>query len=348
MASIIDHQRGTLWTPKGGLAVPGLSRKNVIINPNFKIWQRYTPASGVSGTPYSGYIADHWTAWTGNAYGNLYRGSTSAGYASWESLEGQIRQPNYYLVWINSAVAADQYCYLLHKAEDCTFCSGRTATLSFYGYLASGSISWTLAMNQNTSSGAYYSATVAPGSSNVFTLDTTPRRFSCTYNMPSLSGRSLTDGNNIYFYIYKYNPPAFTMYTWGWQLEPGPIATPFEEPPDEVTLRDCQRYYCKTYDKDTPPGTVTNVGSLWGCGMYSGGSTGQGAHSWRFPVPMRATPSLSYYTRASGTLGYWDQQVNVAPSTLYSSPEEVICNWGSGGQAVWYTGHIVAQAEMPY
>jgi hypothetical protein len=46
----------------------------------------------------------------------------------------------------------------------------------------------------------------------------------------------------------------------GLQLEVGSKATPFEHKRFSEELRDCNRYFEKSYDYSTPPGTVTNAG----------------------------------------------------------------------------------------
>jgi hypothetical protein len=49
----------------------------------------------------------------------------------------------------------------------------------------------------------------------------------------------------------------------GCQLEIGDVATGFEFEPFETTLRKCQRYYEKSYEYDTAPGTVTFNGAYY-------------------------------------------------------------------------------------
>ena len=85
------------------------------------------------------------------------------------------------------------------------------------------------------------------------------------------------------------------------QLEPGPVATPFEHRPIGTELALCQRYYQKI--DGTPTGTVT---------AYNSGN-GQCRFIWSSAraVPMRANPIetgilSSISTTPSGTKDYWD------------------------------------------
>lgn len=89
----------------------------------------------------------------------------------------------------------------------------------------------------------------------------------------------------------------------GFQLELGSVATPYEWLPYQTTLERCQRYYEKSYEVGTKPGTNTSVG------LESQTATQTNTNTMRtgfvsFKVMKRAIPTLSVYT-ASGTLGSW-------------------------------------------
>lgn len=98
-----------------------------------------------------------------------------------------------------------------------------------------------------------------------------------------------------------------TFYLTGVQLEVGTAATPFERRQygQEVAL--CQRYYCKSYGLAVVPGT----GSTGGYAALSGlaGGTGNTRTGIRFPVEMRAAPTLSY----------WDLAGNASKSSSFAS-----------------------------
>ena len=72
------------------------------------------------------------------------------------------------------------------------------------------------------------------------------------------------------------------------QLEPGPVATPFEQRPIGTELALCQRYYYKAPD------------GIWR--LYQSGSSRVQANMW-FPVTMRTTPTCALYNvSASGSV----------------------------------------------
>jgi hypothetical protein len=98
--------------------------------------------------------------------------------------------------------------------------------------------------------------------------------------------------------------------TWdltGVQLEVGTAATPFERRQYGQEINLCQRYYCKSYGLAVVPGT----GSTGGYAALSGlaGGTGNTRTGIRFPVEMRASPTLSY----------WDLAGNSSKSSSFAS-----------------------------
>ena len=91
------------------------------------------------------------------------------------------------------------------------------------------------------------------------------------------------------------------LYLTGVQLESGSAATPFERRPYGVELQLCQRYYCKTYDASTAPGTATGNGMIE-CGPTQAGSAN--AFNYRFPNRMRIPPNSATFS-SIGTVGNW-------------------------------------------
>ena len=85
-----------------------------------------------------------------------------------------------------------------------------------------------------------------------------------------------------------------TFYITGVQLEAGTVATPFERRSYGQELALCQRYFCKTYNIDVTPGSVTENGSVQG-NAFNGAFT---RIQWRYPVVMRAAPTASIYSTA--------------------------------------------------
>jgi hypothetical protein len=91
-----------------------------------------------------------------------------------------------------------------------------------------------------------------------------------------------------------------TFYVTGVQFEKGSVATPFDFRLYGKELLMCQRYYAKSYAQGTVPGTA----SIYNGALQSYVGTGSSGASlpFRFPVSMRAVPTITFYDLA-GTSG---------------------------------------------
>lgn len=92
------------------------------------------------------------------------------------------------------------------------------------------------------------------------------------------------------------------------QFEEGDVATDFEFRPPNIELGMCQRYYFKTYDVETPPNTVTDIGSIWSHEPIAPGSGTIHCAQGNYAVPMVRIPTIKFYNprdsfATSGTYG---------------------------------------------
>ena len=96
-----------------------------------------------------------------------------------------------------------------------------------------------------------------------------------------------------------------TFYITGVQLEAGTTATPFEYRQYGTELQLCQRYYEKSYDQGTVPGTITNNGATWNYIQtnYAGFSFGDIGTTAQFRVDKRAAPTMTWYSPDTGSSG---------------------------------------------
>jgi hypothetical protein len=110
--------------------------------------------------------------------------------------------------------------------------------------------------------------------------------------------RTLTsDTNTIYCTIYTQNTPTNEgIRIANCQLELGSIATPFEKRPLAMELQMCQRYY------QAPCGSSTSGIGQGGIGNFYAITTSEAFNTINFPVPMRTTPTVTFYN-GGGTSG---------------------------------------------
>ena len=90
-----------------------------------------------------------------------------------------------------------------------------------------------------------------------------------------------------------------TMNITGLDVRLGSVApTVFERRGVREELRRCQEYWCKSYDLDIAPATITAVGAIG-----NAGTNAASGNVWcvRYPVSMRANPTIALYSPVTGT-----------------------------------------------
>ncbi len=134
------------------------------------------------------------------------------------------------------------------------------------------------------------------------------------------------------------------------QVEPGAVATPFDHRDISEDVAFAQRYFCKTYNIGTVPGTVTNNGTM----IAASASTNSAPSSrpWRFPVDMRALPTIIFYSPGTGNTGKC-YRMDVSPSDKNAAQPVGASTGGMMHQvneAVVvnnrYSFHMTAEAEL--
>ena len=206
--------------------------KNAIINGDFNIWQRGTSFTATGGN----FCADR-TVYRAGATPTVSRQSFAIG-----DISGY--NPQYFLRFVKGNTTADSMS-IEQPVEDVRTFAGQTVTMSFW---AKGSEAFTNAplTRQVFGSG---------GSGDVYTTYTTQSittswaRYSMTFTMPSVSGKTIGAGSYVSPYFIRYTGTSnITVDTWGWQLELGNTATAFQTATGTLQgeLAACQYYYKPT------------------------------------------------------------------------------------------------------
>ena len=312
--------------------------KNRLINGSFRLWQR-----GISFTSSNTYGADRWKHAYGDGAGTTSRQSFALGQTD---VPGE---PRYYWRHDRTTAASATSTVIRQRIEGVRTISGITATWSFYGKCNLAK-SFNLFIFQNFGTGGSPSSMVVTGPT-AFNCTTSWSRHQFTFNIPSLSGKTVGADGNDYVEIVLQESGSFSTFTLDLaqvQLEKGSVATPFQYRPVATELNLAQRYYCKTYDFETDPGTATSAGYV------DGGASGlaNGSHAirvhWSFPVRMRAVPVVIIYS-LNGTSGKWTDASNtdrtgIAQRTGQLGTNVEVSLTSTGDLRVG--GHMTADAEL--
>jgi len=267
----------------------GQAGKNKIINGDFGIWQRGTSFSNPSS---GAYTADRWAiAHDGTgATRTISQQTFTPGAAPVAGYESQY----FFRYAISAAGTGNTSNVIIQRIEDVRTFANQTVTLSFWAK-ADASRALSIALGQDFGSGGSGGAATAYQGAN---LTTSWQRFSLTYSLASITGKTV--GTSSYIYLYMTLPAGVTQTIdlWGAQLEYGSKATPFQEagggsPQAELAM--CQRY-CQVANNQ--------FGQMY--------STTSARIIWPVQVQMRVTPTVTYPT---GTFTNFIEQVGIGNLT---------------------------------
>ncbi len=287
--------------------------RNAIINGNFDFWQRGTSFNA------SAFGADRWLNGYVGSSAVLSRQAFTLGQGN---VPGEPRFFNRTVV--TSVAGASNYSLLLQRIEGVRTFAGQTVTISFWAK-ADASRSIAVELMQWFGTGGSPSAVVSGIGATKVSLTTAWQQISLTVTVPSISGKMLGTAGDDYLALNiwfdggsSFNARNGTLGQQSGtfdiarvQVEPGGFRTPFELRPCGTELALCQRYYEKSYDLDTIPGTATDTGLVGGQCIYYFSTTGYAppAPAVAYRVTKRGTPQLNFWNR-SGTANQYSQYYN--------------------------------------
>ncbi len=221
--------------------------RNAIINGNFDHWQRGTSFNSAS----SEMTADRWRVEKLGSTSTITRQPFTLGQID---VPGE---PTYFCrLAVTSVAGAANLTILRQYVEGVRTFAGQTATLSFW---AKADTTKTIAieLGQVFGTGGSPSSNIGAIGVTKVTLTTSWQKFTKTVTLPSITGKTLGTNNNdlleVNFWLdagSSYNSRTNTLGqqsgTFDFaevQLEPGPVATYFEQRPIGTELVLCQRYY---------------------------------------------------------------------------------------------------------
>jgi len=168
----------------------------------------------------------------------------------------------------------------------------------------------------------------------------------------SITATISSSANNLIVFYWTQNTAAQNAtLDMRWYLVEGDATAeddPFSPRHIQQELALCQRYYCKTYDPHDQPGLPNGAGTLGG--RANGTAAWSVSLPWRFPVPMRATPTVTTYSPSTGVAGKMNNESTSsdidAIADRISSSGCILRNSGATQTGDLCFIHAVADAEL--
>lgn len=294
---------------------------NAIINADFNIWQRGTSFAAIAHGAYS---ADRWL---------YHKVGTMVHTVSRDTdVPTQVESDHYSnyslkidCTTVDSSIAAADLCAIQQRIEGYNFAPfvGKTATLSFWvkatkigtycvafvnsgadrSYVSEYTVNqvdtWekkTISLDFDYSGGTWdytngigiqIKWALAAGSNSHTTADTWQ------------SGNYIATSNQV----NACDNTANNFFLSKVRFEMGSVATPFEYRSIQEEIALCQRYFQKSYDFTTDPGSAVNAGRRWIEITGVANSTYDIDTDVDFAVEMRTAPTITSYSPTSGTSG---------------------------------------------
>jgi hypothetical protein len=258
-----------------------VSGKNILVNGGFDIWARGTTATFSSTYQY---LADKWISYTDT-------GTVVASQIAVSSSDGLPTGVKYAMRMNRTVGSNADRTIAIYVIEGATAYIGKTLTLSYYIRYGSGSTS-SLFSNISTRTyrfGPQYDGVNQTLSANSFNSTT----FTKVTQQIAITSNTLTNAGDLFEIEIGFNQLAGTNTYFdiaAVQLEVGSAATPFARNAPTVALENisCMKYYQPLFlpNLDFNQPVVRE-------------STTNFVINQILPVPMRTTPTLSYYTSGS-------------------------------------------------
>ena len=284
----------------------GQAGKNKLINGDFTVNQRSFTSTTTSNT----YGFDRWALGASDGTTTYTTQAFTAGTAPVAGYEGT----NYARLVTTGQTLSTANSHLRQPIEDVRTFAGQTVTVSFWAQAGSGTPKIAAELTQTFGTTGSPSAAVNTYAGQV-TLSTSWARYSVTIAVPSISGKTLTSNSSLTTRLFVSAGSDFNSRTgtlgiqtntfniWGVQVEYGSKATPFQTASGgsiQGELAMCQRYYEKSYNQATAPGTGSilgngQVGNVTSALAASTAGNVAGINSVPFKVSKRAAPTMRAY-----------------------------------------------------
>jgi len=273
-------------------AITTTGLRNPLINPGFDVWQRGTTATVSAGGKYT---ADRWfqeSSLIGNSTLTTSRVAAAPG-----DIGVTLPQGTKHFIEIDWAAGGGGGArgYLEQRIENVRRYAGKVLNVSFYAKRKNAGTNVLVIPRivQNFGSGG--SPQVITTGTNQNVLTGVWARYDTTIAVPTIAGKIIGSSGDDWLGIrLEHDIPDLSAGGHFAQVEVhvGTAPPPAEIRPTETELALCMRYFQKSYNVDTAPGSNAGAGVLHGHDV-----SGPNIQPLQrlFPVRMRASPSVVWY-----------------------------------------------------
>lgn len=295
---------------------------NIIINGGFEVWQRGTTFNNaVNGA----FTADRW------------KHDHSAGVFTVNiTQETTIKDSgNASLKMDVSSVTSGTQCTVYQYVENVKQLSGRTLTVTAR---VRTNVANKIRLELSDAASASYSAYHSGG--GTFETLTVTRAMGTTTGLGDIHAGCGFNSDTVV---------ASTTYIDSFMMVIGSVSTPYAPEDSEIELARCQRYYEKSYDVATAPGTVTTTDESYTPSVQSIGGNYVG--NVAFKVTKRAAPTITFYNASTGSSGSWRAYAtagtdgNISPTAAATAKHSFQPSNGTNSSPLLH-GHWTAEAEF--
>jgi hypothetical protein len=298
--------------------------KNYIINGNFDIWQR-----GISFSN-TGYVCDRFAIF-------IVSGEVTVSKEIVTPSHNIAGASKYMRISTNSSSSLALY----QRIEDIKKLAGKTLTFSYYSnFMINGYFEYWDTINGFTNQTNFIVEKITDDDQFGWA------RYKTTFTLPDPPNVNLD--NSFIGILLDDFPTSSNIDITGVQLEEGDVATNFDLRPVALELSLCQRYYEKSYNIDTPPGTIIGA-TMWLNGAYADPYLAM--TSIQFKVEKRAIPTVTIYspTGAINKVQSYSGELdvnNIVDIGTHGVGRVYTSNTSSPIINSWRSCHYVADAEL--
>jgi hypothetical protein len=300
--------------------------RNYVLNAQFRVQQR----GAGPWTTAASYTADRWFIWL--SAGCTCSATLVAAADADRTAIGDQSVTHYWQGVVVGGSAYNDFCGVSTNLENVRRLAGKVVTVSFTARATSGTPKLAFSLGQSFGSGGSALVQLAPVA---VTLSTTWARYSSTFTLPSLTGKTVGSGNDHKLILdflmsggagwasWGVTPQSYTLQLVNVMLEEAAVLNPFSAVSDATDLAACKRHYQIVAAKLT---TYVSASQAYG-------------YTVMHPIEMRVAPTAALSGQAYTNAATMTAASLTASSAYYAATS-------SAGGATMFSGTVALSADL--